>query len=70
MKPKWMQHLREVQLEIPRRGPLSTEMNDASVWKIGVPVVQNVIQLGMTSLQRQLVLCHPEQNVFQTSLRG
>jgi len=29
-KLKFMQHLREVRLKIPRRNPLSTEMNDAS----------------------------------------
>jgi len=52
MKLNWMQHLREVQLEIPRRGPLSTELNDASAWRIGVPVAQNLVRTGMTSLQR------------------
>jgi len=59
-----MQHLREVQLEIPRRSPLSAEINDASARRIGVPVVQNLVLMGMTSSQRQLVLFHPEQNVF------
>jgi len=66
MKPKWMQCLREV----PDHGPLSAEMNDASEGKIGMPVVQNVVLLGMTLSQRQLVLCHPEQNVFQALLGG
>jgi len=64
MKLKWMWHLREVQLEIPRRSPLSAEMNDASVWRISVPVARSLILMGMTSSQRQPVLFHPEQNVF------
>jgi len=37
MKLKWMQCLREVRIKIPRRNPLSTEMNDAHAWRIGVP---------------------------------
>jgi len=45
MKPKWMWHLREVWLRIPRRNPLSAEMNDASTWRIGVPVVHFVMTL-------------------------
>jgi len=52
MKLKWMWHLREVRLEIPRRSPLSAEMNNASAWRIGVSVAQNVVHLGTTSLQR------------------
>jgi len=46
MKLKWMQHLREVQLEIPRRSPLSAELNDASAWRIGVRVAQFVVTLS------------------------
>jgi len=37
--------LREVQLEIPWRSPLSTELNDASTGRIGVPVVCFVMTL-------------------------
>jgi len=37
--------LREVQLEIPRRSPLSAELNDASTGRIGVPVVHFVVTL-------------------------
>jgi len=37
--------LREVQLEIPRRSPLSAELNDASTGRIGVPVVCFVMTL-------------------------
>jgi len=44
-----MSCLREVQLEIPRRCPLSAEMNDASVLRIGVPVVQLVMSLFTTT---------------------
>jgi len=51
IKPKWMQHLKEVRLKIPWRSLLSAEMNDVSAWRIGVPVAQNVIHLQMTSLQ-------------------
>jgi len=36
---KLKQHFREVRLKIPWRSPLSAEINDASTWRIGVPVV-------------------------------
>jgi len=42
-KLKWMWHLREVRPKISRRSPLSAEMNDASTWRIGAPVVQFVL---------------------------
>jgi len=52
MKPKWMHHLREVWLKISWRSPLSAEMNDASAWRIGMPVAQIVIHVRMTLPQR------------------
>jgi len=57
--------LREVQLEIPRRSPLSTELNDASTGRIGVPVACFVITLQhlcVTTIAR--VNKETEQNVF------
>jgi len=38
IKLKWMWHLREVQLEIPLRSPLSAEFNDGSTKRTGEPV--------------------------------
>jgi len=55
MKLKWMQCLREVRLKISRRSPLSTEMNDASTWRIGVPVVQFVMTLFATTARDKWV---------------
>jgi len=45
MKPKWMWCLREVRLKIPRRSPLSAEMNDASACRT---VAQFVMTLFAT----------------------
>jgi len=64
-EPNWMWHLRETRLKISPRNPLSAEVNDASAWRISMPVVHLLSIWDVTSLWRQLVSCDPEQNVFQ-----
>jgi len=57
MNQNEMQHLREVRLKIHRHNPLFFEMNDASAWRISMPVMD----LLWTWSQRQLVLQQTEQ---------
>jgi len=60
-----MQCLREVQLEIPRRSPLSAELNDASAGRIGVPVAHFVVTLQCLCVATTArVDKETEQNVF------
>jgi len=48
----------------PRRSPLSAKFDEASAWRIGVPVAQFAMTLFYND---SFVLNDPEQNVFWTT---
>jgi len=51
LTPMWC--LREVQLKIPQRDPLSAERNDASTWRIGVSLLTSL----MTNVHNDSLCC-------------